>query len=88
MNFSNPTASISPASPQPSNKSRPTLTSSPRLALSTIADKCRSSQGILTPTETLELLDIAEYFLSKYDWAMDEITALEWDLSHPLHKDL
>ena len=53
-----------------------------------IAEKCRETQGILTPTETLELVDLAEWFLSKYNSALDEIVALEWDIDHPRHKEL
>lgn len=88
MNSYNPMECTSPAFHPPSNKSPSTSTESPRLGLSTIAEKCRETQGILTPTETLELLDIAETCYSTLQDARDELACLEWDLTHPTSKYL
>jgi len=88
MNSYNPMECTSPAFHPPSNKLPSTSTESPRLGLSTIAEKCRETQGILTPTETLELLDIAEDYYNKLEWIRDELASLEWDLNHPTSKDL
>jgi len=87
MNSCKPMQSTSTKSLEPSNKS-PSQSNSPRLSLLDLADKCRRTQGILTPTETLELLDIAECRYHNLQEARDEINSLEWDLTHPTSKDL
>ena len=61
---------------------------SPRDRLYHLADKARETQGLLTPTETLELIDIAEHYKIKRYEADDQIVQLTWDLEHPKHKDV
>ena len=53
-----------------------------------LADRARATQGLLTPTETLELVDIAEHYKTKLYEAVAEIAQLTWDLEHPKHKDM
>ena len=60
---------------------------SPRDRLYQLADKARATQGLLTPTEILELVDIAEYYREQFLDAYDETVSLAWDLSHPASKD-
>ena len=61
---------------------------SPRDRLYHLADKARTTAGLLTPTETLELVDLAEHFKNKLYEADDQIVQLTWDLEHPKHKDM
>lgn len=53
-----------------------------------LADKARATQGLLTPTETLELVDLAEHWYWKYIDRCIELDQALWDLEHPKHKDL
>lgn len=81
------TPSTSPESPPPSTESPKVSTYCPRTRLFTITDKARATAGILTPTETLELVDLAEAYYNKLQETHDELESLEWDLSHPTYKD-
>jgi hypothetical protein len=81
------TPSISPELPPPSNESRSNLNHSSGVRLFTLADKARATEGILTPTETLELVDFAEYCYHKLQDTHDELESILWDYSHPTHKD-
>lgn len=88
MNSCNPTLPTSPESPTPSTGLPVSSVTSARRGLLDLADKCRRTQGILPPTETLELLDIAEDYYNKLEWTRDELASLEWDINHPTSKDL
>lgn len=81
-NSSSPSPPASTTAPAPSKKY------SPRERLFHLADKARETQGILTPTETLELVDIAEHYRGKFYEKHDEVEQLTWDLEHPKHKDV
>ena len=81
------TPSISPESLPPSPKSPPPSNNCPRTKLFTITNKARATAGLLTPTETLELVDLAEAYYNKLQETHDELESLEWDLAHPTHKD-
>ena len=81
------TPSTSPELPPPSNESPKASPYWPQIRLFTLADKARATAGILTPTETLELVDLAEAYHSKLQETHDELESLEWDLNHPPHKD-
>ena len=82
------TPSSSETSPSISTASKPSSTYSPLDRLHHLADKARATQGLLTPTETLELVDIAEHYKIKLYEADDEIVQLTWDLEHPKSKDV
>ena len=80
--------SSAPSPPDSTTASAPSKKYSPRERLYHLADKVRETQELLTPTETLELIDIAEHYKNKCDEADDEIVQLTWDLEHPKHKDM
>ena len=80
--------SSSPSPPDSTPAPNPSKKYSPRERLYHLADKARSTAGLLTPTETLELVDIAEHYKNKCDGADDQIVQLTWDLEHPKHKDM
>lgn len=52
-----------------------------------LADKARATQGLLTPTETLWLLDIAEYYHDRLLDANSQLSQALWDLEHPKSRD-
>lgn len=53
-----------------------------------LLDHARETAGLLTPTETLELVDIAEHYKNKYYEAEEEIAQLTWDIRNPTLKYL
>ncbi len=53
-----------------------------------LLDHARETAGLLTPTETLELVDIAEHYKNKYYESEEEIAQLTWDLRNPTLKYL
>lgn len=53
-----------------------------------LADHARETQGLLSPTETLELVDIAEHYKNQYYDSEEEIVQLTWDLRNPTLKYL
>lgn len=61
---------------------------SPRDRLYHLADKALATQGLLTPTETLELVDLAEHWYWKYIDRCIELGQALWDLEYPKHKDM
>lgn len=81
------TPSTSPESHPPSNELPKVSTYCPRTRLFTIAEQARATAGILTPTETLELVDLAEYCYHKLQDTHDELESILWDYNHPPHKD-
>lgn len=80
-NSSSPSPPASTPAPEPSKKY------SPRERLFHLVDKARTTAGLLTPTETLELVDIAEHYRNCFLDSYDEVNSLIWDLQHPTHKD-
>lgn len=81
------TPNISPESPPPSPASQPPSRYLPYAQLFQLLDKARATAGLLTPTETLELVDLAEAYYNKLQETHDELESLEWDLAHPTNKD-
>lgn len=80
--------SSSETSPSISTASKPSSTYSPLARLHHLADHARATQGILTPTETLELVDIAEHYQSQFIACKEELVQALWDLDHPTLKYL
>lgn len=61
---------------------------SPRGRLFLLATQAKMTAGILTPIETLELVDLAEHWYWKYVDRCVELEQALWDLEHPKHKDV
>lgn len=61
---------------------------SPRERLYHLADKARETAGLLIPTETLELVDIAEHYRNCFLDSFEQLEQAFWDLQHPKHKDV
>lgn len=80
--------SSAPSPPASTTALAPSKKCWPLKSLHYLADRARATQGLLTPTETLELIDIAEHYKIKLYEADDLITQLTWDLEHPKHKDM
>ena len=74
-------------SPPPSTESLKPCKTSPAGRLNNLLNKVNQTAGLLTPTETLELAELADYYRSKYLDSQEEIADLEWYLSHPTNKD-
>jgi len=75
-------------SPTASPPLKPNSTYSPLARLHHLADHARATAGILTPTETLELVDIAEHYQSQSTNYKERLDQALWDLDHPTLKYL
>jgi len=53
-----------------------------------LENKARETAGILTPTETLELVDLAGHYFDKWLEVSEELQQALWDLDHPTLKYL
>lgn len=74
-------------SPPPSTESPKPCKTSPAQQLNNLLNKINQTAGLLTPTETLELAELVDYYRHQYLDTQDEIASLEWDLSHPVNKE-
>lgn len=81
-------SSSDPPPPASTPAPKPSPKYSEKNRLLDIADKARTTTGLLTPTETLELVDIAEYYHSKFLVVAEQYEQALWDLSHPTSKDV
>lgn len=82
LNSYSPSPEDSKTAPDPSKKY------SPLERRNHLADHARATAGILTPTETLELVDLAEYYQSQFTACKEDLEQALWDLEHPTLKYL
>lgn len=81
-------SSFSPSPPASTPAPEPSKKYSPRDRLFHLADKARETAGLLIPTETLELVDIAEHYRNCFLDSFEQLEQAFWDLEHPKSKDV
>lgn len=71
-----------------STASKPNSKYSPVERLGDLEHKARATAGILTPTETLELVDLAGHYFDRWLEVSQKLQQALWDLDHPTLKYL